>query len=70
MHHCALQHSAWHEICMGLMRLSGMNVAGVGGDVGASEAYQRCFQATQKNLSCPAFRLKNTIDPTLASGIV
>lgn len=37
MHHCALQHNAWHEICMGLMRLSGMNLAGVGDDVAPSE---------------------------------
>jgi len=34
MQHCALQHSAWHGICMGLMRLSGTNLAGVGGDGG------------------------------------
>jgi predicted anti-sigma-YlaC factor YlaD len=38
MQHCALQHSAWHGICMEQMRLSGMNLAGVGVDVGASEA--------------------------------
>ena len=37
MQHCALQHSAWHGICMGRMRLSGMNLAGVGGDGGASD---------------------------------
>lgn len=36
MHHCALQHSAWHVICMEQMRLSGMNLAGVGVDGGAS----------------------------------
>ena len=35
MHHCALQHSAWHGICIGRMRLLGMNLAGVRGDVGA-----------------------------------
>jgi hypothetical protein len=29
MHHCALQHSAWHGICKEQMRLSGMNLAGV-----------------------------------------
>lgn len=37
MHHCALQHSAWHGICMEQMRLSGMNLAGVGGGVAPSE---------------------------------
>jgi hypothetical protein len=37
MHHCALQHSAWHGICMEQMRLSGMNLAGVGGAVGPSD---------------------------------
>jgi hypothetical protein len=36
MHHSALQHSAWHGICIGLMRLFGMNLAGVGGSGGAS----------------------------------
>jgi hypothetical protein len=36
MQHCALQHSAWHGICMEQMRLLGMNLAGVGDDVGAS----------------------------------
>ena len=36
MQHCALQHSAWHGICMEQMRLLGMNLAGVGGDGGAS----------------------------------
>ena len=36
MHHCALQHSVWHGICMEQMRLSGMNLAGVGADGGAS----------------------------------
>jgi hypothetical protein len=38
MQDSALQHSAWHGICMEQMRLSGMNLAGVGVDVGASEA--------------------------------
>jgi len=36
MQHCALQHSAWHGICMEQMRLLGMNLAGVGVDGGAS----------------------------------
>ena len=48
MQHCALQHSAWHGICMGLMRLLGMNVAGVGGDVGpysvAFEQHKRIYR--------------------------
>lgn len=37
MQHCALQHSAWHGICMEQMRLLGMNLAGVGGDAGPSD---------------------------------
>jgi hypothetical protein len=59
MHHCALQHSAWHGICMEQMRLLGMNLAGVGVDVGASSVIL-------KFLSIPRPSLKNTIDPTLA----
>ena len=62
MQHCALQHSAWHGICMEQMRLSGMNLAGVGDDVGASSVIL-------KYLSTPRSSLKNTIDPTLASDI-
>jgi hypothetical protein len=37
MQHCALQHNAWHGICMERMRLLGMNLAGVGGNVGPSD---------------------------------
>jgi hypothetical protein len=48
MHHCALQHSAWHGICMEQMRLSGMNLAGVGGSGGAYsvafEQHKRTYQ--------------------------
>ena len=48
MHHCALQHSAWHGICMEQMRLSGMNLAGVGGSGGASNVvfkqHKRTYQ--------------------------
>jgi hypothetical protein len=52
MQHCALQHSAWHGICMGRMRLLGMNVAGVGGSGGASSVV---FKQHKRTYRVPAY---------------
>lgn len=48
MQHCALQHSAWHGICMEQTRLLGMNVAGVGGDGGASNVVFKQHKRTYR----------------------
>jgi len=50
MQHCALQHSSWHGICIGLMRLLGMNLAGVRGDGGASSV---AFEQHKRNYQHP-----------------
>jgi hypothetical protein len=48
MHHSALQHSAWHGICIEQMRLSGMNLAGVEGSGGASSVVFKQHKRTYR----------------------
>lgn len=55
MQHCALQHSAWRGICMEQMRLLGMNLVGVGGDGGASEASTVVLKQHKRTYRVPAY---------------